>query len=253
MAMAMAMGAPCTVQDAAARSSIPALKLAAWMAPIMAPIVAPGQSAPPAQAGTPQRPPSPPRPAPSGTPSGAPAPPVIPPPLPAGQRYHAFLSHAWGPDAHGRDNHGTVVAISEALERRGFAIWVDKTCMHGEIHNDMADGVRDSAAIVCCITGAWLDKVGSRDIAQNCRSEYYLALQSKSHALLAVPMETDTLDPKQWPVISGSLGTRLYKARFDPGQVPLLAPHQPAFEQQVDQLAEHIIAVCTRAASAAMP
>ncbi len=40
-----------------------------------------------------------------------------------GKYYHAFLSHAWGKDGAGRDNHKRVSAINEMLKRRGVITW----------------------------------------------------------------------------------------------------------------------------------
>lgn len=40
-----------------------------------------------------------------------------------GKRYHAFLTHAWGEDGSGRDNHRRVSVINDMLKQRGVITW----------------------------------------------------------------------------------------------------------------------------------
>ena len=51
-----------------------------------------------------------------------------------GHSFDAFLSHNWGRDAQGRDNHARVAKISKALQRRGISTWFDD---QGDMQGDM--------------------------------------------------------------------------------------------------------------------
>lgn len=46
-------------------------------------------------------------------------------------KYHAFLTHNWGNDAHGRDNHKRVSIVNENLKKAGFTTWFDSDRMTG--------------------------------------------------------------------------------------------------------------------------
>jgi hypothetical protein len=73
-------------------------------------------------------------------------------------RYDAFLTHDWGKDERGRDNHDRVVIVAKHLIERGFKIWLDETEMDGNVNKKMAEGVRESAYVVFFITMRYLEK-----------------------------------------------------------------------------------------------
>jgi len=45
--------------------------------------------------------------------------------------YHVFLTHDWGKDTEGRDNHKRVSRINVALQKRGIITWFDEDRMEG--------------------------------------------------------------------------------------------------------------------------
>ena len=51
--------------------------------------------------------------------------------------YHVFLTHDWGKDAEGRDNHKRVSKINKALKERGLITWFDEDRMEGSIVDAM--------------------------------------------------------------------------------------------------------------------
>ena len=47
--------------------------------------------------------------------------------------YDAFLSHDWGVDSEGRNNHARVSKINKALRDAGVRTWFDEEQMHGAL------------------------------------------------------------------------------------------------------------------------
>lgn len=40
--------------------------------------------------------------------------------------YDIMLSHDWGLDEHGRNNHERVVKVARMLQERGIRVWIDQ-------------------------------------------------------------------------------------------------------------------------------
>ena len=72
-----------------------------------------------------------------------------------------FLSHDWGKDDKGRDNHARVATINTMLKERGLRTWFDNDRMTGDIVAQMCDGVEKSAVFVSCVTARYVSKVGA--------------------------------------------------------------------------------------------
>ena len=67
-------------------------------------------------------------------------------------QFDCFLSHNWGTDAEGRDNHGRVSRVNERLCRAGLSVWFDEVQMKGDIHAQMSEGIDSSVVFVACVT-----------------------------------------------------------------------------------------------------
>ena len=48
-------------------------------------------------------------------------------------RTDVFLSHDWGKDEYGRDNHQRVSLINDELKARGYKTWFDEEKLAGNI------------------------------------------------------------------------------------------------------------------------
>ena len=57
------------------------------------------------------------------------------------QVHDAFLTHDWGTDREGRNNHTRVARVNAALQRAGLRTWFDEEKMRGDIHARMAEGI----------------------------------------------------------------------------------------------------------------
>lgn len=75
--------------------------------------------------------------------------------------FDVFLTHDWGVDEMGRDNHARVVSIANRLRDAGLRVWIDETEMTGDIMQKMCDGIENSSVIVVFITRRYVEKVSS--------------------------------------------------------------------------------------------
>eukprot|EP01031_Cornospumella_fuschlensis_P042508 gene42508-51933_t len=55
------------------------------------------------------------------------------------QATDCFLTHDWGKDELGRDNHARVGKLNALLKAKGFRTWFDEDRMRGDIQQQMAD------------------------------------------------------------------------------------------------------------------
>ena len=103
-----------------------------------------------------------------------------------------FLSHNWGKDELGRDNHVRVSKINEELKKRGYRTWFDEERMKGHIINRMAEGIEQTTGVIVFITKNYLDKVTGETANDNCRREFDYAVRTRtSSKMVAVVMEQD--------------------------------------------------------------
>ncbi len=121
--------------------------------------------------------------------------------------FDAFLSHAWGVDEEGRDNHHRVLEMKEALEQRGLRVWFDESNLRREdIRNSMAAGIDTSKKVIIFVTLKYIKKVagemnGSND---NCKHEFEYAYNRKcAENMIPVVMEEACLRQDTW---AGQLG-----------------------------------------------
>lgn len=77
-------------------------------------------------------------------------------------KYDCFLSHNWGKDELGRDNHARVVHIAGALKAAGLRPWLDEELMAGDINNTMSEAIDDSACVVVFVTENYVKKASGK-------------------------------------------------------------------------------------------
>ena len=175
----------------------------------------------------------------ASTPSQPAAPHAMPtgPTLPSDIKHHAFLTHDWGVDSEGRDNHARVVRVGRALERHGLRVWLDEEQMRGDINKKMADGIEGSACMVCFITRRYIEKAsgdGPAGANDNCKFEFDHGLRRKGvERTVAVVMEANCRNPRDWKgVVGGKLGGLLY--------LDLSSDDESDFDSNVARLAAEI-------------
>ena len=82
-------------------------------------------------------------------------------------QFHAFLSHDWGTDELGRQNHDRVMDIGERLKQAGVRAWIDSDQRRGDDTNQaMIDGINQSACVIVFVTRNYQAKVRSSFVAR---------------------------------------------------------------------------------------
>jgi hypothetical protein len=106
-----------------------------------------------------------------------------------------FLSHAWAPDAHGRDTRARVAHLAAALRARGYRTWLDADeHLGGSLDAALARGVGGADAVLVCLTTPYCAKLDAAlaspaPVADNCFRELALA------TLLRKPCVPVALEP----------------------------------------------------------
>lgn len=127
--------------------------------------------------------------------------------------YDAFLTHDWGKDLLGRDNHERVKIINELLKDNGVVTWFDNDRLRGhDMVNKIALGIDRSKKFVVFLTQRYVEKVNGKNPDDFCKREFlYGAKHKKVDKIVVVVMEESMLDTNSW---SGQLdfivGSTLY-------------------------------------------
>ena len=123
-----------------------------------------------------------------------------------------FLSHNWGKDESGRDNHYRVSLINKELKDFGYQTWFDEERMAGGIANKMSNGIEQTNGVIAFITRRYHEKVNGENAGDNCRLEFdYASRKKTSSKMVAVVMEKCMLDTRTWTGLIGMhLGGEMY-------------------------------------------
>jgi len=133
----------------------------------------------------------------------------------ADDEWDCFLSHNWGPDGLGRDNHQRVMRLCSELCKRGVRCWFDSTNMSGDVNQAMSEGISKSRYCLTLITTDYMTKVegrGPHGDDDSCKFEFDLAcLKRGTRFMLPVVMEPICLNTRSWSAkVGGKLGMKLY-------------------------------------------
>jgi hypothetical protein len=113
-----------------------------------------------------------------------------------------FLSHDWGKDELGRDNHDRVAHVNSQLQAAGVRTWIDSEQMRGAINNRMAEGIAGSSVVLCFLTQNYIAKasgLGPRGEDDNCFFEFDNALIERGRSrILPVVMEPRCSQTAKW-------------------------------------------------------
>ena len=118
------------------------------------------------------------------------------PPVPT----QVFLSHNWGTDDLGRDNHDRVVKINTMLVDAGYETWCDSEQMIGNAIERIAEGIDNTQVVLVFVTRRYMEKVGSgAGVHDNCKKEFMYSVRRHSDALMIpVIMEPAMKDGNSW-------------------------------------------------------
>jgi hypothetical protein len=73
-------------------------------------------------------------------------------------KFDCFLTHDWGEDELGRDNHACVSKVYVRLKDAGLRPWFDEEFMRGDVNKTMMDALGNSACAVVFITRRYVEK-----------------------------------------------------------------------------------------------
>ena len=116
------------------------------------------------------------------------------------QHFDVFISHDWGEDEQGRDNHARAGLLNDLLKAEGISTWFDAEMLPGgPINDSMCDGIESSSAVLCLLTRQYIEKVASKNPQDNCRKEFMHAsrIQSADH-MIAIVMEPGLRNTMEW-------------------------------------------------------
>jgi hypothetical protein len=163
-------------------------------------------------------------------------------------RFDVFLSHNWGNDRTGRDNHEAVKRIAVALKSRGLLVWLDEEQLGGAavLTEQLASGIDSSTIVACFLTQSYMQKVAGPNEGDSCKKEFkYATLKLKASRMLAVPMEddADVTVPEQWlSTVAMELGHQLYPCKLSRS----IEADSVKWNQEIDKLAARIRDQCAK-------
>ena len=118
-----------------------------------------------------------------------------------------FLSHNWGQDESGRNNHERVSIINKELKKIGYQTWFDEERIRGGVVEKMAQGIEQTKGVIVFITRQYHYKVNGRKASDNCQLEFNYASRMKTRLkMVAVVMESCMGDTSRW---TGPVGMHL--------------------------------------------
>ena len=101
-----------------------------------------------------------------------------------------FLSHNWGTDEVGRDNHERVALINKALIKLGYCTWFDEEVLSGDIVDQITKGIEQTKCVIVFMTQKYLEKVNGGNATDFCQIEFCPASNVKTKdKMVAVIME----------------------------------------------------------------
>ena len=101
-----------------------------------------------------------------------------------------FLSHNWGTDEVGRDNHERVALINKALIKLGYCTWFDEEVLSGDIVDQITKGIEQTKCVIVFMTQKYLEKVNGGNATDFCQIEFCHASNVKTKdKMVAVIME----------------------------------------------------------------
>jgi len=153
-----------------------------------------------------------------------------------------FLSHAWGSDALGRDNHARVRRLARALRRHGVPTWLDEDDLGGgHLDSRIARGIEASSAVLVCVSASYCAKIERACLPaarpDYCASEWHYA------RLLRKPLIPVLMEPLHtWP--RGVVAMHLWSLRYaDYSESPTLAHVAEPSDDAATRAAREVIQI----------
>ena len=110
-----------------------------------------------------------------------------------------FLSHNWGKDEKGRDNHYRVSLINHKLNELGYQTWFDDHKIKGDIDDEISKGIEQTKCVIIFMTQWYHDKVNTEIPHDKCRLEFNHAKRTKTaNKMVAIVREPSMIVARKW-------------------------------------------------------
>lgn len=124
-----------------------------------------------------------------------------------------FISHNWGLDSIGIDNHKKCKIIADELILRGYSVWFDENDMVKNIDDKIMEGINNSKIVIVCLTEKYCKKIEDgvryQRINDNCYKEWnYTLLKSKK--IIPIIMEKDLMNKPASQIIQMYINSIFY-------------------------------------------
>ena len=146
----------------------------------------------------------------------------------------AFLTHDWGVNEDGTQNHEIVKKVNQYL-KAFMPTWFDDERMTGYVKHKMAEGIDHTQCVVAFVTERYLTKVNSNDINDNCCFEFGHAISQRGNKIIPVLMEDRLRDPNTWFGVGGAAMGRLIYIDMTKHEDPV------EFQKGCEQLRDKIL------------
>lgn len=95
-----------------------------------------------------------------------------------------FISHAWGNDSKGNDNHLKSKLLADMLISFGYSVWFDSYDMYGNIDLTIMSAINNCKVVIICLTENYFNKINNavnkNKINDNCFKEWnYMMFKEK--------------------------------------------------------------------------
>ena len=123
-----------------------------------------------------------------------------------------FLSHNWGKDDSGRDNHHRVYLVSKALKEAGYRTWFNEQRIPVDTVKEVSKRLEQTRGVIIFITKTYYEKVNGENTMETCKLEFNYAVKTKTRSkIVPVVMEQCMRDSNRW---TGTVGIHLSGALY---------------------------------------
>lgn len=113
-------------------------------------------------------------------------------------RPKVFLSHTWGLNLDGTDNHAMASRLNRSLQAQGVLTWFDDDDMGHDLLSSMSGGIDWADIFLILVTKAYIDKCNGSS-QNNCRREFcYASRRKQAGAILLVVVESECCNQAAW-------------------------------------------------------
>ena len=124
-------------------------------------------------------------------------------------RPKVFLSHNWGTNQNGTDNHALTRRLNRSLQEQGILTWFDDDDMGSDLLASMSSGIDWADIFLIMVTRAYIKKCNG-SFQDNCRREFcYASRRMQAGAILPIVVEPECCDQTTWDGPFGLLCSNL--------------------------------------------